>query len=202
MKKTRTRLVIALVAALCVTTTSVEARRGNASYSGSNSHSSNSSRSSSSRKVNLSKTDSALSRASKSQQSQEAWQRYQEKRRPVAPPVAYTPPNPSADQLNRIEREVADVKRQQQNHNTWTAVKAVTDILTHRPNQTTVNNQIYTNNTPVPKTVNPVVNPTVTPKIGISWGKLFMWLAGLIFLFWIIKSLFKKESSPKTLYKL
>jgi len=241
MKKPINLWLAVLLMILLALSTIAQARTGSSSSSSSKSSSSKSSGSSSSRSSSssnlhffskpsktTSSTESAFSSAVKSNQARTAWQ--ERNKVNTAPPVSSTlPPSvnlpvpsgattprpdySSNDQVGAIQKQLSDIKRQQQLIAIGqTAAQWALSNRNSPPALTTTppvaNNAVtpsipapVTQTTPIPTAPNTPVSDSTSPNQpdkGMSWFTIVLLIAGAVWLvFWL-----KKRATSTTIYRL
>ena len=206
MKKlTSISLIIMLMIFLGITSVA-QARTGSTSDSShsstSKSRTTTSSSSSSKPKKNTSTTDSIFSNIAKTNQAKKAWQ---ERNKKVEPPVVANVPAPVQDnnanrrqeqQLNAIQKQIADAKRQQQIiAAAQTAAQIAINNNNKRPAVTPMPPVSNLPNTPINTTD---TQPEPANSGGTSWFTIFLVVGGIVFvIFWL-----KKRNSSNTIYRL
>ncbi|MDD1607057.1 MAG: hypothetical protein LUO95_12630 [Methylococcaceae bacterium] len=206
MKKlTSISLIIMLMIFLGITSVA-QARTGSTSDSShsstSKSRTTTSSSSSSKPKKNTSTTDSIFSNIAKTNQAKKAWQ---ERNKKVEPPVVANVPAPVQDnnanrrqeqQLDAIQKQIADAKRQQQIiAAAQTAAQIAINNNNKRPAVTPMPPVSNLPNTPINTTD---TQPEPANSGGTSWFTIFLVVGGIVFvIFWL-----KKRNSSNTIYRL
>ncbi|MDD1615749.1 MAG: hypothetical protein CG439_847 [Methylococcaceae bacterium NSP1-2] len=203
MKKlTSISLIIMLMIFLGITSVA-QARTGSTSDSShsstSKSRTTTSSSSSSKPKKNTSTTDSIFSNIAKTNQAKKAWQERNK------PPVVANVPAPVQDnnanrrqeqQLDAIQKQIADAKRQQQIiAAAQTAAQIAINNNNKRPAVTPMPPVSNLPNTPINTTD---TQPEPANSGGTSWFTIFLVVGGIVFvIFWL-----KKRNSSNTIYRL
>jgi hypothetical protein len=244
MKKPINLWLAVLLMILLALSTIAQARTGSSSSSSSKSSSSKSAGSSSSRSSSssslhffskpsktTSSTDSAFSSAAKSNQARAAWQERNKVNTP--PPVSSTLPPPvnlpvpsgattprpdysSNDQVSAIQKQLSDIKRQQQliaigqtaaqwalsNRNSPPAPTTTAPVANNVVTTTTPSTLApVTQTTPMATTPNTPVSDSTSPNKsdeGMSWFTIVLLIGGAVWLvFWL-----KKRATPTTIYRL
>ncbi len=214
-KLTSLWVVIMLMIFLGITSVA-EARTGKTSDSSqssssksrttSSSKSSTTSSSSSSKPTKTtSATDSIFANVAKANEARKAWQ---ERNKKVDIPVASVPVpvqdntanRQQEQQLNAIQKQIADAKRQQQ---IIAAAQTAAQIAINNNKRPTVTPAPVTPMPPVSNLPNTPVNTAVTQPApaksgGTSWFMIFLVVGGIVLvIFWL-----KKRNSSNTIYRL